>query len=274
MSKLNSEGAAERRPDFPDPLLPASRNLFPSLRSAATFTAHRSKAGATMSIERIPNPELHPDAFSGGQFRGPRPLPIGPLTAVLIGLCVVVAIFSKLGKVDEVVEHFFITRGEAAGTGVMLPEIAQGQVWRLLTPIFLHFGIMHLVFNLLWLKDLGTIIERLASTRLLFGLVLVSGVLSNIGQFEFAGPFFGGMSGVVYALLGFVWMKSRFDPASGFHLEKQTVIMMIGWFFLCMTGAVGNVANFAHGFGLGIGMIWGFVSAKIHPARARGLIFP
>ena len=91
----------------------------------------------------------------------------------------------------------------------------------------------------------------------------------------FAGPFFGGMSGVVYALLGFVWMKSRFDPASGFHLDKQTVIMMIGWFVLCAANVIPNVANYAHGFGLGIGMLWGFVSAKSAGSRSRRTpIFP
>jgi GlpG protein len=176
---------------------------------------------------------------------------------------VAVAIFSKLGATESVIDKLFITRGDVGDDAGMLPEIVGGQFWRLLTPIFLHFGLMHLVFNMLWLKDLGTAIERLTSTRLLLGLVIVSGVLSNVGQFMAAGPFFGGMSGVVYALLGFVWMKSRFDPGSGFHLEKQTVIMMIGWFFLCMTGALGHVANYAHGFGLGIGVVWGFASAKM-----------
>ena len=181
---------------------------------------------------------------------------------MLIGLSVVVAIFSRLGANEAVNERFFITRGFADDDAGILPEIAGGQFWRLLTPIFLHFGPMHLIFNMLWLKDLGTVIEKLASTRVLLGLVLVAGVLSNVGQFMAAGPFFGGMSGVVYALLGFVWMKSRFDPGSGFYLDKQTVIMMVGWFFLCMTGALGHVANYAHGYGLGIGMLWGFISAK------------
>ncbi len=192
------------------------------------------------------------------------PIRLGPLTVALIAICAVVAFLSKLGHKDEFVEKLLITRGGGEGP---LPEIFGGQFWRLLTPVFLHFGIVHLVFNMLWLKDLGTVIERLSGTRALLGLVLVAGVLSNVGQFIFAGPFFGGMSGVVYALLGYVWMKARFDPASGFHLEKQIVIMMIGWFFLCMTGAVGPVANYAHGFGLVIGMVWGFVAAKLRSSR-------
>ena len=219
-----------------------------------------------MSIERIPDPDSRREVFPGGVAYPRSSFPVGPLTAVLIGLSVAVAIFSKLGTVDGVVEKLFIIPVENDLADVTLLEVVRGQFWRLLTPIFLHFGIMHLVFNMLWLKDLGTMIERLASTRVLLGLVLVAGVLSNVGQFMAAGPFFGGMSGVVYALLGFVWMKSRFDPGSGFHLEKQTVIMMIGWFFLCMTPAVPHVANYAHGFGLGIGMVWGFAAAKFNAA--------
>jgi GlpG protein len=218
-----------------------------------------------MAIERIPNPELH-DEFSSARPQR-RAGGLGPLTIVLMGISVAVAIFTKLGAVDEVTDRLFITQGGGGPDGALLPEVFRGEFWRLLTPIFLHFTIMHLLFNMLWLKDLGTMIERLGSTRLLLGLVLVAGLLSNIGQFLFAGPFFGGMSGVVYALLGFVWMKSRFDPASGFHLEKQTVIMMIGWFFVCMTGAVGPVANYAHGFGLVVGMAWGFASAQLRRSR-------
>lgn len=220
-------------------------------------------------MSQLPTFEPAPRRNESAEPRGLRPTPLGlgPLTIALIAGCAVVAYLSKLGANEEFIEHLFITRGLADDAGGMLPEILRGQIWRLLTPIFLHFGIMHLVFNLLWLKDLGTAIERVSGTRSLFGLVLVSGVLSNLGQFAFAGPYFGGMSGVVYALLGYVWMKSHFAPASGYFLPKQTVIIMIGWFFLCMTGKLGHVANYAHGFGLGVGMIWGFVAAKSRPVR-------
>jgi membrane associated rhomboid family serine protease len=230
--------------------------LFPFARGGGNFTAHRAR----MAIERIPDP-----------YRRPT-FPLGPRTAVLIGICVAVAFYSQLGKNIPRIERLLISAG-AEENGPLLPEVADGEFWRLLTPIFLHFGIMHLVFNMLWLKDLGTAIEKLASTWVLLGLVIISGVLSNLGQFIASGPFFGGMSGVVYALVGYVWMKSRFEPTSGFHLEKQTVVMMIGWFFLCMTGAVGPVANYAHGFGLGIGVVWGFISAKMRRSGAGKLRF-
>src|SRR5262249_30799680 len=70
-------------------------------------------------------------------------------------------------------------------------------------------------------------------------------------------PLFGGMSGVVYGLFGYVWMKSRYEPGLGLAMSPNTVFIMVGWFFLCLFGAVGAVANVAHGVGLLAGMAIG-----------------
>lgn len=142
-----------------------------------------------------------------------------------------------------------------------LPEVRTGQLWRLVTPIFLHSGILHVAFNLLWLVDLGGMIESRQSTKQLGLLVLVTAVLSNLAQYTHTGPNFGGMSGVVYGLLGYIWIRGRFDPGSGLFLHSQTVGMMLIWAFLCLTGLMGPIANTAHFAGLGVGMAWGYFSA-------------
>ncbi|CAN5447236.1 rhomboid family intramembrane serine protease [soil metagenome] len=136
-----------------------------------------------------------------------------------------------------------------------LQNILRGEVWRLFTPMFLHFGIVHLLFNMMWLVDLGGAIERKLGTLKFLGIVLFVEVLSNFAQFYWDGPYFGGMSGVVYGLFGFVWIKSKFDPQSGFAIGKQTVLIMLGWLVLCMTGLVGDIANAAHVAGLVTGMV-------------------
>ena len=82
-------------------------------------------------------------------------------------------------------------------------------------------------------------------------------------QYLLSGPSFGGMSGVVYGLLGYIWMQGRFNPASGLSLQPQTVTMMILWFFLCLTGMVGHVANTVHAVGLAGGIAWGFLDAQL-----------
>ena len=180
------------------------------------------------------------------------------VTIALIVISVVVFMVSKMGKDKEAILSLFITEFLRGG----LPEIRGGQVWRLVTPMFIHFGAMHILFNMLWLKDLGAMIERCRGPFYFGLLVVVIAAISNVAQYAMSGPLFGGMSGVVYGLLGYVWMKGKFDPAAGLFFHPSTVAMMIIWFVLCLTGWLGPVANTAHGAGLAVGIVWGFLSAR------------
>ncbi len=144
-----------------------------------------------------------------------------------------------------------------------MAEVTAGQVWRLVTPIFVHFGLMHILFNMMWLKDLGSMIEEKHGSIFFLIMVLVMAISSNLGQFMVKGPSFGGMSGVVYGLLGYAWIRGKYDPGSGLYVSKHNVVLMIVWFFLCLTGLMGNIGNTAHAVGLGVGIIWGFISAKL-----------
>ncbi|MCE9625946.1 MAG: rhomboid family intramembrane serine protease [Deltaproteobacteria bacterium] len=192
---------------------------------------------------------------------------LAPVTATLIALSVLITALSFLDRGGIWIDYFYITTYDIVGPYLEwnghLPEILHGQVWRLVTPIFIHMSFLHILFNMLWMKDLGTVLERKLGTLYFIALVLVVAVCSNLGQFFLSGPNFGGMSGVVYGLLGYAWIRGRFDPSSGLSLNQSVVTMMIIWFFLCMTGLMGNVANWAHGFGLVTGMIWGFLAAKL-----------
>jgi GlpG protein len=90
-------------------------------------------------------------------------------------------------------------------------------------------------------------------------------VLSNFGQFFvpslmnpiYAYNSFGGMSGVVYALFGFIWMKSKYEPAAELYVHPNTVVLMLIWLVACSLGFIGGVANWAHGVGLAVGMAIG-----------------
>ncbi len=194
---------------------------------------------------------LFPSGSSWGISGG-----IGSVSLLLIGISVAFGIFSNLGSDAGFYRRFLISENFRG-----LPEFRHGEFWRLFTPIFLHFGFIHLLFNMLALKDLGTIIEsRLGSGRLAV-LVVLMAPLSNFGQYLSSGPAFGGMSGVLYGLFGYVWIRGKFDPESGLHLDPQIVVMMLVWFFLCFTPAM-QAANTAHGVGLAMGILWGFFSAR------------
>jgi GlpG protein len=195
------------------------------------------------------------------------PVPVGLLSIVLIVICVAVAVVTKLGDSQSFIQPLSITQyweaGRHAAWDRTLPEVRHGQVWRLFTPIFLHFGILHLLFNVLWLRDLGSMIEARKGSWMLLLLVLVLAGTSNLAQFLYKGPNFGGMSGVVYGLLGYIWMQGRFNPASGLSLQPQTVTMMIIWFFVCLTGMAGPIANTVHAVGLAVGIGWGLLDAQL-----------
>lgn len=188
---------------------------------------------------------------------------MGKFSLALIAVSVFVALASGLGKQESaLINALRITEIFNKNQYYLtLPEIQKGQIWRLITPIFIHFGILHLLFNMLWLKDLGSMIEHVQGTKRLVFLVLLIGILSNVGQFIYAGPTFGGMSGVVYGLLGYIWIRSKYDPNSGLYLPRFIVIMMMVFFVLCFFGIFGPIANTAHTVGLLSGMALGFLTS-------------
>ena len=75
-----------------------------------------------------------------------------------------------------------------------MPEICHGEIWRLFTPIFIRFGITHLLVNSIWIFIFGTLIEKRQSVWVLILLVLGVAVLSNLAQYMVRGPAFGAMS--------------------------------------------------------------------------------
>lgn len=186
---------------------------------------------------------------------------VGVLTYSLIVICVVVALFSKLGSDQELLRHLYIT-DPALGADRSLPEIFSGQVWRLFTPMFIHFGVIHLIFNMMWLYQLGCMIEARRSTLNLLAVVAVTEVCSSLAQYYVTGhASFGGMSGVVYGLAGYVWIRGKYDRASGLFLDSQSVTILLAWLVICYTGIFGPIANTAHLAGLVVGMVWGGLSA-------------
>ncbi len=143
--------------------------------------------------------------------------------------------------------------------------ILQGQVWRLFTPMFLHFGVLHLLFNMMWLRDLGSAIEVRRGRWTYIALVLSIAAISNFAQAFYSGPNFGGMSGVVFGLFGYVWMQSRFVQNSGFYMPQSIVMLMLIWLFICYTNVLGiPIANTAHTVGLIVGMIAGYAPKLWH----------
>src|ERR1051326_7893397 len=147
-------------------------------------------------------------------FRPLTPYGFGLLTFVMIAISVAVFFISRFGENTEAVMFLFITDyaidGNTISWHATLPEIRRGEVWRLITPIFIHMNALHIIFNMLWLRDLGSMIEGRQSWVHLLLLTLIIAAGSNLAEFYFGHtPAFGGMSGVVYGLLGYIWLRGK-----------------------------------------------------------------
>lgn len=181
-----------------------------------------------------------------------------PLTSGLIAAAIMVAVASELGTRYGPIEPLFFS----------WRRIFEGEVWRFITPVFIHFGLMHILFNSIMAYQLGSIVENHKGIAHMAVFVLVTGVLSNLLQaIVGGGTNFGGLSGVVYGFFGYVWMQAQFNRREYIPMDQQFLLIMIGWFALGWTGLVGNIANWAHTGGLVVGVIWGFSVAQMANRR-------
>lgn len=140
---------------------------------------------------------------------------------------------------------------------------ARREYWRLLTPAFLHFGLFHIVFNSLWIWEFGRRVEQLAGHANFLLIFLAIAVGANVGQYLWhPNDLFGGLSGVVYGLLGYIWVRNKLAPHPLLGLAPGIFPLMIIWLIVCLLGVVdlflqGGVANGAHVTGLVIGALFG-----------------
>lgn len=262
----NEDHVAQARRELDDFL---SRPDDPRFRESAPAAEARRRREKDLERQFRKNDRDVAAQWSGSLFRR------RPLTMLLVVFTIAVYVLQQGPGEAFDIEDWLGFYSWREGDPALRPhqgltDILNGQVWRLVTPIFLHFNvlgkpILHVLFNLMWLIALGTPIELVRGTRRLLVLILVSAALSNLAEYFYSAemlhkyPFFGGFSGVVYALFGYVWMKSEYEPEQGLGIDSRNLVLMLGWLVLCMTGALGPVANAAHLGGLAVGMGFGIL---------------
>jgi len=194
----------------------------------------------------------------GGPVAPPR------VTFLLVIVSALTTAVYKFGNMPRFAESVFIGTGEEIAFGKPFFHVFHGEPWRVVTPIFLHLNFLHFLFNMWWLVDLGSLIERRIGSWLFSSLVFTTAVVSNVCQYAWTGsPYFGGMSGVIYALFGYVWMRGRLDPRIGFFVPPSVAIILLVWLAVGFTGQLGPVANITHLSGLIAGGILGVFSALV-----------
>lgn len=198
-----------------------------------------------------------------------------PLILTLIVISVLVAMGSNMGRdrqgsvlrtllfID--IQHLNTPGIDWDSLDAKLIDLKRGQLWRAITPIFVHYGAMHLVFNMIMVYQLGSLVEDRRGTLRLGIMVLTIAIVSNLFQalvpFKWGGGMLGGgMSGVLYGIFGYLWIKSRYAPELGMYIPQSTVVILMAWmlmgFFNVLKDLMGlDVANWAHGIGFLTGVI-------------------
>ncbi|MDT8399671.1 MAG: rhomboid family intramembrane serine protease [Pseudomonadales bacterium] len=195
-----------------------------------------------------------------------------PLTLSLIVVCVVLAVLTRFGADRAVLQYFLYPDFSLGGSTIYLSRVLADftaiQFLRMISPMLLHFSLLHIVFNMLWLWELGRRIEALQASWSMLVLVLVLALISNTVQYLVGGGNnFGGMSGVVYGLFAYCWMWQLFDPAKGLGLPGGLIFFMLLSLLIITALGLQNIANAAHIGGLLSGVVYGATVATISRVR-------
>ncbi|WJE16166.1 rhomboid family intramembrane serine protease [Halobacillus sp. ACCC02827] len=183
-----------------------------------------------------------------------------PVISFLVGLHLVLWLlmdFLQLGFAQE---------WKAWGMGVNV-FVLNGEYWRLVTPIFLHAGFAHALFNSFSLVLFGPALEQMLGKVKFIALYLFAGIAGNVGTFIVdPSAYYAhlGASGAIFGIFGvyifMVWnRKHLIDQANS---QIIGVIVALGLF---MTFVRPNINILGHLFGL----IGGFAIAPVVLRNAR-----
>lgn len=183
----------------------------------------------------------------------------GFVTHFVFIICIVIYILTSVGLFNPIQSSLaFFTQ----------QPFDYSQSWRFVTPAFLHFSALHIIFNLLWWWQLAGVVEKQQGKQRIILLFLFTAITSNFAQYYLVGPYFGGLSGVVYGLVGYCWLFGLINKNSKVNLPNAYFIFLLAWLVLGFIDILPvNVANYAHLAGLLAGGILAIISSFINTKR-------
>jgi GlpG protein len=250
---------------------PSDPRYLSAMREATKLITeqHKKKEKLQKNVRRV--------QYKGSPLTDRR---IPPLTLTLVILCCVVTLLTNFGNPGPSNElgqsmlqqlAFVAPNDYLSSNGDPAVNLKKGQVWRAITPIFLHLHPLHLVFNMFGLVIFGRITERWLGTPQFAILILAAAVFPNLLQglspeWMRGNPMFGGISGVVYALFGYVWTRSNLNPMLGIVIPLPIVVILIAPLLIGFSGLVEGwrMADLAH---LG-GLLVGAAAAFLHERKS------
>lgn len=187
-----------------------------------------------------------------------------PATLTIIGLSLLISILIGFGQNYDVMRWLTIVDFQVSGPNLIYTHLQETltsmELWRLVSPAFMHFNLPHIIFNSLWIWVVGRKIEKIQGLSVFITIFFFSALVSNVAQFLISGPLFGGLSGVVFAVLAYTWLWDKLASYPVFGMPPALMIFMLVWLVLGYTGMLealgfGSIANTAHLIGLISGLV-------------------
>jgi len=200
-----------------------------------------------------------------------------PLTLAFVIIALVLTWMTAFGRHPIVQQFFFVDPGvwplqtPQDRWLALVGTLTEGQWWRLFTPDFLHFSVTHIAFDAVLFWFLGNQIEFRDGKWTLVVIFLASSLVGNTAQYFLTGPEFGGLSGVVYAMLGYCWISQMRSPR--FHFPPALIVVSVAWMLLGLTSfpemlGIGKMANGAHAGGFLSGLVLALLIPPRRPLRS------
>lgn len=146
----------------------------------------------------------------------------------------------------------------------------QGHWWTVLTAIYLHGSLLHILFNLLWVRQLVPDVEQVYGRARTIIIFTVSGVVCFLLSDLVGTPFTVGASGAVFGLLSaMVWYGRRRGGFFGSAVLRQYGTWAIVLFVLGFLSGT-SVNNWGHAGGLIGGFLAAWVFGPTHERPERG----
>ncbi|MBN2878019.1 MAG: rhomboid family intramembrane serine protease [Clostridia bacterium] len=178
------------------------------------------------------------------------------VTYILIAICTVIFLADQI--TGKLIYGYFNT-GILTYLGVKNNDlISSGEVWRLMTSVFLHLDIRHIGFNMIALYIWGKHAEALYGRKNYLFIYLLAGLLGSLGSYAFSSANGLGASGAIYGILGAIFYVYLYNKQFFLHVFSKQIFILaaisLGYGFI-----LPNIDNMAHLFGL----VGGFLAAAI-----------
>ncbi|KUO50842.1 MAG: hypothetical protein APF76_01285 [Desulfitibacter sp. BRH_c19] len=183
-----------------------------------------------------------------------------PVTLIIIGINLTIFVLSFILRFENQLIIF-------GGMPPIAYILATGEYWRLLTSMFIHSGIMHVIFNMVILLHAGGYLEQLLGQRTFVLFYFLSGLLVSVSSGLFTNTLSVGASGAIFALLGFILYFDLMARKQG--RQTNSLILPLVLMNMVFTVLVPQISFVGHFSGLVIGYIFASYQHKLRTNKTN-----